>query len=125
MSACGLYYLAELCEEYVMTTKRLIGHTIRAELLLHLLLFADQLPPVALAAGIAAHLSYLRLLKPFPCERPLLAGWRGCGGWGQSCCAGVQRERPQCNSRAGRVLCSSPPPAHFPATLHAHLQTSS
>lgn len=64
--ACGLYYLAELCEEYVMTTKRLLGHTIRAELLLHLLLFADQLPPLALAAGIAAHLSYLRLLKPFP-----------------------------------------------------------
>lgn len=66
--ACGLYYLAELCEEYVMTTKRLIGYTIQAELLLHLLLFADRLPPAALAVGIAAHLSYLRLLKPFPCE---------------------------------------------------------
>lgn len=64
--ACGLYYLAELCEEYVMTTKRLIGYTIQAELLLHLLLFADRLPPAALAVGIAAHLSYLRLLKPFP-----------------------------------------------------------
>ncbi|PRW56590.1 Transmembrane adaptor Erv26 [Chlorella sorokiniana] len=64
--ACGLYYLAELCEEYVMTTKRLIGHTIRAELLLHLLLFADKLPPAALGVGIVAHLSYLRLLKPFP-----------------------------------------------------------
>ncbi|KAI7839316.1 hypothetical protein COHA_007014 [Chlorella ohadii] len=64
--ACGLYYLAELCEEYVLTTKRLIGHVIRAELLLHLLLFTDKLPPTALAVGIAAHLSYIRLLKPFP-----------------------------------------------------------
>lgn len=72
--ACGLYYLAELCEEYVMTTKRLIGYTIQAELLLHLLLFADRLPPAALAVGIAAHLSYLRLLKPFPCE--LVYSWK-------------------------------------------------
>jgi len=53
----------------VLTTKRLIGHVIRAELLLHLLLFTDKLPPTALAVGIVAHLSYLRLLKPFPCER--------------------------------------------------------
>lgn len=27
--ACGLYYLGELCEEYVLTTRRLIGHTIK------------------------------------------------------------------------------------------------
>lgn len=63
-----------------MTTKRLLGHTIRAELLLHLLLFADQLPPLALAAGIAAHLSYLRLLKPFPCERASLLVGRAVAG---------------------------------------------
>lgn len=64
--ACGLYYLAELCEEYVITAKRMIGHTIKAELLLHLLLFWDRLPPACLGCGIAAHIVYLRLLKPFP-----------------------------------------------------------
>jgi hypothetical protein len=30
LPACGLYYLAELCEEYVITAKRIIGHTIKA-----------------------------------------------------------------------------------------------
>lgn len=65
-AACGLYYLGELCEEYVLTTKRLISHTIKAELLLHALLLIDRLPPLCLLAGVAAHLSYLRLLKPFP-----------------------------------------------------------
>ena len=29
VAACGLYYLAELCEEYVITAKRIIGHTIK------------------------------------------------------------------------------------------------
>ena len=28
-AACGLYYLAELCEEYIITTKRIIGHVIK------------------------------------------------------------------------------------------------
>lgn len=52
-----------------MTTKRLIGHTIKAEIALHLLLAWDRLPPAALACGVAAHLSYLRLLRPFPYVR--------------------------------------------------------
>lgn len=64
--ACGLYYLAELCEEYVITAKRLIGYTIKAELVLHALLLWDRLPAVCLACGAAAHVSYLRLLKPYP-----------------------------------------------------------
>lgn len=38
----------------------------QAELLLHALLFYDRLPALCLLAGIAAHVSYLRLLKPFP-----------------------------------------------------------
>ncbi|PSC71623.1 Transmembrane adaptor Erv26 [Micractinium conductrix] len=64
--ACGLYYLAELCEEYVITAKRIIGHTIKAELLLHLVLLWDRLPLLCLGTGLAAHASYLCLLKPFP-----------------------------------------------------------
>ena len=38
----------------------------QAELLLHLLLLWDRLPAACLCCGIAAHVSYLRLLKPFP-----------------------------------------------------------
>lgn len=40
--------------------------SLQAELLLHALLFYDRLPALCLIAGIAAHVSYLRLLKPFP-----------------------------------------------------------
>ncbi|KAI3428263.1 hypothetical protein D9Q98_006642 [Chlorella vulgaris] len=64
--ACGLYYLAELCEEYIITARRIIGHAIKVELLIHVLLLYDRLPLLCLGAGIATHLSYLRLLKPFP-----------------------------------------------------------
>ena len=52
-----------------MTTRRLIGHACRAELLLHALLLADRLPPAAICAGAAAHLAYLRLLQQFPYVR--------------------------------------------------------
>lgn len=43
--ACGLYYLAELIEEYTRLTKKLILWTIRVVLVVHvLLLVADRLP---------------------------------------------------------------------------------
>lgn len=35
-------------------------------MLLHALLLYDRLPLLCLAVGIVTHLSYLRLLKPFP-----------------------------------------------------------
>lgn len=38
----------------------------QAELVLHLLLLWDRLPAVCLACGVAAQVSYLRLLKPYP-----------------------------------------------------------
>lgn len=50
----------------MQTTRRLIGYATRAELALHLALLYDRLPPLCLALGFAAHLSYLALLKPFP-----------------------------------------------------------
>eukprot|EP00887_Chlorella_sp_A99_P005370 scaffold1.g5370.t1 len=64
--ACGLYYIAELIEEYTITAKRVVGHIIRATLALHLLLLLDRLPPLCLLAGAAAHLAYLRNMRRFP-----------------------------------------------------------
>ena len=64
--ACGIYYLAELIEEFTLTTKRLIKVAIRAELALHALLLLDRLPLLNLALGVAAHVSYGRLLRRFP-----------------------------------------------------------
>ena len=34
--------------------------------MLHLLLVLDRLPALCLLCGVAAHVAYLRLLKPFP-----------------------------------------------------------
>ena len=64
--ACGLYYLAELIEEYTVTTKRVLGYVIKAELVLHLLLFVDRLPFYCIALGFIAHVMYIRCLRSFP-----------------------------------------------------------
>jgi hypothetical protein len=65
-AACGLYYLAELIEEFTNTTKRFISWTIRGELLLHIALLIDRLPWHCLALGFLAHVAYLRSLRRFP-----------------------------------------------------------
>merc|ERR1711988_642667 len=62
--ACGLYYMAELAEEYPTLTKKLIRYCIWAILALHPMLWIFEafpfLPP---AFGIATHLAYYRLLE--------------------------------------------------------------
>jgi hypothetical protein len=65
--ATGLYYIAELCEEYSRLTKRVLTHALRAVLALHaaLLLF-DRQPVACVLAGAAAHCCYARLLPRFP-----------------------------------------------------------
>lgn len=65
-TACGLYYLAELIEEYIKTTKKVLTLSIQAELVLHLLLLIDRLPLHCLAIGMASHIAYSRLLKKYP-----------------------------------------------------------
>jgi hypothetical protein len=65
-TACGLYYLAELIEEFTVTAKRILGYTCRALLVVHLLLLIDRLPFHCLVLGFGAHVSYIRLLKRFP-----------------------------------------------------------
>lgn len=68
-AACGLYYLAELIEEFTLTTKRLLTWSIRIEILIHLLLFIDKMPAVCILLGIASQFGYMRLLRQFPYMR--------------------------------------------------------
>jgi hypothetical protein len=65
--ATGLYYVAELVEEYTRTTKKVLKWALLTVLALHaaLLLF-DRQPISCVLAGAAAHVAYARLLPRFP-----------------------------------------------------------
>eukprot|EP00890_Picochlorum_soloecismus_P004883 jgi/Picsp_1/5396/NSC_02756-R1_protein len=60
--ACALYYLAELIEEFLRTTKRLIDYTIKATVVANGLLIIDGLPFYCILSGLMAHGLYYRLL---------------------------------------------------------------
>lgn len=65
--ATGLYYLAELVEEYTRLTRKVINYAIKFVIGVHvLLLLVDRLPVLAIGVGIASHVVYSRLLKTFP-----------------------------------------------------------
>eukprot|EP00741_Cyanophora_paradoxa_P008712 tig00001371_g8434.t1 len=65
--ACGLYYLAELVEEYTSLTKRIIKYSIFGVAVVHvLLLIFDGFPFLGTAVGLGAHALYYLLLKEFP-----------------------------------------------------------
>eukprot|EP01102_Stenamoeba_stenopodia_P003034 TRINITY_DN12963_c0_g1_i1.p1 TRINITY_DN12963_c0_g1~~TRINITY_DN12963_c0_g1_i1.p1 ORF type:complete len:210 (-),score=21.47 TRINITY_DN12963_c0_g1_i1:26-655(-) len=65
--ACGLYYLAELVEEYTIMTKKILRNTIFAVLALHFLIaIFENLPWSHLLLGIVAHVVYFSLLASFP-----------------------------------------------------------
>jgi len=65
--ATGLYYVAELVEEYTRLAKRVITYALRAVLALHLvLLLFDRQPLSCVLVGAAAHGAYARLLPRFP-----------------------------------------------------------
>jgi hypothetical protein len=65
--ACGLYYLAELTEEYTTTAKKVLRFCIQLNLVIHLLLWIwERFPFVYVALGVLAHLCYFMLLKGFP-----------------------------------------------------------
>jgi len=75
--ACGLYYMAELAEEYTQLTRRLMSATIMAVLVVHGLLFLlERLPSLALAVGAGTHVSYMWQMQSFPrlyvCSLPFL-----------------------------------------------------
>jgi hypothetical protein len=65
--ATGLYYLAELVEEYTRLTKKVINWAIKVVIALHVILLVfDRLPVVAIGVGVGAHVVYYRLLRTFP-----------------------------------------------------------
>ncbi|KAI9276509.1 transmembrane adaptor Erv26-domain-containing protein [Sporodiniella umbellata] len=65
--ACGLYYLAELVEEYSVYTKKIIKEMTYVVIVLHVLFFiVDRLPFFYLLFSIFCHLIYSLNLKTFP-----------------------------------------------------------
>eukprot|EP00735_Rhodelphis_limneticus_P001578 TRINITY_DN12221_c0_g1::TRINITY_DN12221_c0_g1_i1::g.13031::m.13031 TRINITY_DN12221_c0_g1::TRINITY_DN12221_c0_g1_i1::g.13031 ORF type:complete len:240 (+),score=21.33,sp/Q5BJW3/TX261_RAT/37.93/1e-31,Erv26/PF04148.8/3.7e-51,GATA/PF00320.22/0.4 TRINITY_DN12221_c0_g1_i1:63-722(+) len=65
--ACGLYYLAELVEEYTSLTKKIIRYTILTQFVIHFLLWVwEGFPLVNVAIGAISHFFYFQLLKTFP-----------------------------------------------------------
>ena len=65
-AACGLYYLAELVEEYTSTMRRIMYVSCFAVLAAHVLFIFEGLPLSALGVGLATHACYLWLLQSFP-----------------------------------------------------------
>lgn len=64
--SCGLYYAAELAEEYSVLTGRLLGYATKVVLALHVLLWADGFPFDRCVVGLACHGCYAWLLNDFP-----------------------------------------------------------
>ena len=65
--ASGLYYLAEVVEEYTSLTRRIMHAAAIFVLAVHALFAVfEEMPMVPLAVGAAAHGCYLWLLQSFP-----------------------------------------------------------
>lgn len=67
ISASGLYYLAELVEEYTVASRKIISTLIILTILIHvLLLIFDQLPWTMVLSGLAAHILHAFIIRDFP-----------------------------------------------------------
>jgi hypothetical protein len=65
--ATGLYYLAELAEEYTITTKKVINSIVISISIIHvLLLIFERFPFWITLFGLFTHLVYYQFLKEFP-----------------------------------------------------------
>ena len=65
--ATGLYYLAEMVEEYTRVTKKVLAWSIKISIGLNVaLLVVDRLPFVNIALSVGALCTYHTLLKKFP-----------------------------------------------------------
>jgi len=65
--AAGLYYLAELVEEYTVMTAKVIRWMVISTLLVYICLFLfENLPTSLIACGIIAQVAHLALLTSFP-----------------------------------------------------------
>ncbi len=65
-TACGLYYAAELAEEYASATKKVIAWAVAIVMALHVALGFEKFPLPLLAGGLACHGMYALLLRDFP-----------------------------------------------------------
>lgn len=65
-AACGLYYAAELAEEYSSIAKRIITWTTVGVIVIHFSLLLEGFPPIYICTGVACHLAYALLLTNFP-----------------------------------------------------------
>lgn len=61
--ACALYYLAEVVEEYLKTTRRILEHLVKVTTVLNLALLIDGLPLMCVITGCIAQLLYFRILR--------------------------------------------------------------
>lgn len=76
----GLYYLADIVEEYTALSKRVLWWAVRATALAQVLLYAvDGAPLAAVGAGLLACVCYGALLGRFP-EVPLVSAAAIGGG---------------------------------------------
>ena len=64
--AIGLYYVAELAEEYTTLAGKIIKYVTLFVMGLHLVLLLDGLPLYNTLVGLACHACYFSLLKGFP-----------------------------------------------------------
>eukprot|EP01112_Ceratiomyxa_fruticulosa_P003042 TRINITY_DN1344_c0_g1_i1.p1 TRINITY_DN1344_c0_g1~~TRINITY_DN1344_c0_g1_i1.p1 ORF type:complete len:208 (-),score=21.15 TRINITY_DN1344_c0_g1_i1:43-666(-) len=66
--AAGLYYLAELVEEYAFFTKKIIKYAIWVILLIHVLIWltVSEIGTLEICIGLVAHVVYSSLLPKFP-----------------------------------------------------------
>ena len=88
-TACGLYYAAELAEEYASATKKLIAWSIFTVIAMHFALIVEKFPLPLLAGGVACHAVYGCLLLDFPNVEvfslkfglSLCKWWLGFGLW--------------------------------------------
>lgn len=65
--ACGIYYLAELTEEFPTLTAKILRVTIWVFLLLHVsMLLFDDFPVLCVGVGFIAHVIHYQLLRNFP-----------------------------------------------------------
>lgn len=69
-TVAGIYYLAELVEEYTVATKRIISYIVGVTVIVYVLFcFFDRLPWSLLACGIAAQAMHALILRTFPFVR--------------------------------------------------------
>ncbi|XP_065556811.1 protein TEX261-like [Artemia franciscana] len=64
--AAGLYYLAELIEEYTVITGKILRKIIIVEIVLYLLLYFEDFPAALVICGVTHHVANFLMIEKFP-----------------------------------------------------------